>query len=126
MAKKIKEPPFADWQIVLGSDGGYSESLTIRATSVAVIEGTVYLQDVRGGVLFMAPRVTVRYVRRLEPGTALAEPAQAVSGAPASGPPLTGPPPTASESIAAGAPAPKPPMTSLPPSRGARPSRRAK
>ena len=45
MAKKIKEPPFADWQIVLGSDGGYSETLTVRATSLAVIDATTYLQD---------------------------------------------------------------------------------
>jgi hypothetical protein len=117
MAKKIKEPPFADWRIVLGSDGGYSETLTVRATSLAVIDATTYLQDIRGGVLFIAPSANVRYVRRLEPGVdvpaAKEEPkaAETASSAPASGPPLTGPPPTASQSVTVAGTGPRPRST---------------
>jgi hypothetical protein len=95
MAKKIKEPPFADWQIVLGSEGGYSETLTVRATSLAVIDATTYLQDVSGGVLFMAPSATIRYVKRLEPGEdvpAAKEEPKALEEYPPSVPELKAPP----------------------------------
>jgi hypothetical protein len=64
---KTKEPPLADWHVRLG-DASFTESLTIRATSATVIDGAVYLRDIRGGILFTAPLNVVRYVRRAEPG----------------------------------------------------------
>ena len=86
---KTKEPPLADWHVRLG-DASFTESLTIRATSATVIDGAVYLRDIRGGILFTAPLTVVRYIRRAEPGgdlsgehvPASAEPAKTIEPIP--------------------------------------------
>ena len=67
MPKKAKTPEFSDWHVALG-DGSFSQSLTIRASSLMVIDGSYVLRDTYGGILFAAPAAAVRYVRRLEPG----------------------------------------------------------
>ena len=64
---KTKEPRLSDWHAVL-SAGDYSDSLTIRASSLMVVEGSYVLRDTYGGILFAAPAAAFRYVRRLEPG----------------------------------------------------------
>lgn len=65
---KSKEPRLSDWSVSLG-DASFSHGpLTIRASSLAIIEGAFVLRDTYGGILLAAPASTVRYVRRLEPG----------------------------------------------------------
>jgi hypothetical protein len=70
MPKTPQQPPLSDWQVALAplGDSPYADFLTVRATSLIVVSDAVFLQDVRGGILFTAPLAAVRYVKRLEPG----------------------------------------------------------
>lgn len=60
-----RTPDLSDWQVFL--TGGFPP-VTVRATSVHVLDRWLYLRDVREGVLFAAPEAVVQYVKRLESG----------------------------------------------------------
>jgi hypothetical protein len=79
---KTKGPGLADYAVHLHSQ---THALKIRATSLVVAGDWLFLRDATGGVLFAAPRGSVRYAKHLEPGEqpAVAEPApEAVSETP--------------------------------------------
>jgi hypothetical protein len=65
---KTKTPALHDWQIRVGDASFTEPALTIRASSLTIIDGAYVLRDTYGGILFAAPARTVRYIRRLEPG----------------------------------------------------------
>jgi hypothetical protein len=64
---KTKTPALHDWSVSL-EDASFGSALTIRASSLTIIEGAYVLRDTYGGILFAAPARTVRCIRRLEPG----------------------------------------------------------
>jgi hypothetical protein len=79
---KTKGPGLADYAVHLT---GHSRPLKIRAASLITAGEWLFLRDAAGGILFAAPRESVRYVKHLEPGEAIPEPAPAP---PAETPPL--------------------------------------
>lgn len=68
---KTKGPGLADYAVHLH---GQTSPLKIRATSLITVGEWLFLRDAAGGILFAAPRESVRYVKHLAAGEAIPEP----------------------------------------------------